>query len=64
MHLIVRVPFHGHEIGDRITDPERVKSILGGAEKHLESHCIKIPDNAHGWTPPAPKAAEDAEDAA
>jgi hypothetical protein len=51
MHLIVRIPFDGHEIGDRISDQERVKAILGGSEKHLEAHCIKIADDAHGWRP-------------
>ncbi len=56
MHLIVRIPFDGHEIGQRITDPAHIAAILGGNLAHLASYCTKIREDAHGWTPPAPTA--------
>ena len=51
MHLIVKVPFHDHEIGQRISDKDMVASILGGDKAHLEKHCIRIRDDAHGFRP-------------
>ena len=52
MHLIVKVPFHGHEIGDRITEAEKIAAILSGELAHLESFCTRIAKDAHGWVAP------------
>jgi hypothetical protein len=36
--LVVVQPFHGHQRGDAITDPDEVAEILGG---ELADHVVK-----------------------
>lgn len=39
MHLVVKSPFEGYQIGDQITDPDAVKKI---GDDHRASFVIRV----------------------